>query len=128
MNSSAYAAVLVAGLLPLVCAGIAKMGRKDYDNHDPRAWATQLSGYRARAQSAQANCHEAFPFFAAGMLAALHAGVVPATVSMLGWVYVAIRLAYIWAYVSDRATLRSLVWLAGHGLVVSLFVLAMRAA
>ena len=127
MNSSAYAALLAAGLLPLLCAGLAKFGRKDYDNRDPRAWAAQLSGYRARAQSAQANGHESFPFFAAALLAALQAGVPAETVSWLGWVYVAVRLAYIWAYVRDRSTLRSWVWLVGHGLVVALLVLAIRA-
>ena len=126
--SMVVAPLLAAGLLPVLCAGIAKAGRKDYDNRDPRAWATQLEGYRARAQSAQANCHESFPFFAAALLAAVLAGVQADSVSTLGWLYVAVRLAYIWAYVSDRATLRSLIWLAGHAVIVWLLVTAMRAA
>lgn len=57
-----YAAILVAGLTPLVCAGIAKAGAKSYDNRDPRAWMAQQTGYRARANAAQANSLEAFPF------------------------------------------------------------------
>jgi uncharacterized MAPEG superfamily protein len=115
-------------LLPVVCAGIGKAGRKDYNNNDPRGWATQLTGYRARALAAQANSLEAFAFFAAGVLVALHAGVAADTLGTLCWVYVAARVAYIWTYVTDRATLRSLVWLVGHSIVVALFVLAMSAA
>lgn len=125
--NSVYLTVLVSGLLPMLCAGISKAGRKDYNNHDPRAWATQLTGYRARANAAQANSLEAFPFFAAAALVALHAGVSAETLSTLCWVYVASRVAYIWAYVTDRATLRSLVWVVGYGIVVALFVLAMSA-
>ena len=30
-----YGAVLVAGIMPVVCAGIAKSGFKGYDNSDP---------------------------------------------------------------------------------------------
>ena len=50
-----YATVLVAGLMPMVCAGIAKAGAKGYDNHNPRAWLAKQEGYRARANAAQAN-------------------------------------------------------------------------
>ena len=91
----------------MLCAGISKAGRKDYNNHDPRAWSAQLTGYRARANAAQANSLEAFPFFAAAVLVALHAGVAADTLSMLAWVFVAARIAYIWAYVTDRATRRA---------------------
>jgi uncharacterized MAPEG superfamily protein len=34
----AIASLLVAGLMPIVCAGIAKAGKKNYDNHNPREW------------------------------------------------------------------------------------------
>ena len=73
--NSVYLTVLISGFLPVLCAGISKAGRKDYNNHDPRAWSAQLTGYRARANAAQANSLEAFPFFAAAVLVALHAGV-----------------------------------------------------
>ena len=75
-----YGAVLVAGIMPVVCAGIAKSGLKGYDNSDPRAWLARQTGFRARANAAQANCFEAFPFFAVGVVLALLTGVDPATV------------------------------------------------
>ena len=94
-----YLSLLIAGLLPVICAGIAKAGRKDYDNRDPRAWMATQTGYRARANAAQANSLEAFPFFAAGVLLALMAGVDEAIIDVACLVFIAARLAYILAYV-----------------------------
>ena len=119
--------VLIAGLLPVLCAGIAKSGLKGYDNHNPRNWLKSQTGWRARADAAQNNSLEAFPFFAAAVLASLQAGVAPDTVAQLAVAFVLLRLAYIACYLSDRASLRSLVWMAGHGVIVALFVLAVRA-
>ena len=66
----AYWCILVAALLPILCAGLSKAGsfgksrhQGGYDNHNPRAWLQQQKGWRARANAAQANTHEALPFF-----------------------------------------------------------------
>lgn len=121
-------AVLVAGVLPIVCAAIAKWGFRGYDNHNPRAWLAQLTGYRARANAAQQNSLEAFPFFAAGAVFASLAGVDDARLLSLCWFFVGMRVAYIYCYVTDRATLRSVVWVLGYASVISLFVLAHQGA
>ena len=123
MNSSAMA-VLMAGLLPVVCAGIAKWGAKGYDNHDPRAWLARQQGYRARANAAQQNSLEAFPFFAVAVLLALHNGASPPVVSFWAWGFVGLRLLYIFCYVSDQATLRSIVWMLAWAVTIRLYVLA----
>ena len=65
------ATLLIAGLLPIVCAGIAKWRAKDYDNNQPRAWIEEQDDWRARANAAQQNSFEAFPLFAGGVLLAL---------------------------------------------------------
>lgn len=117
--------VLITGLLPIVCAGIAKSGAKGFDNHDPRAWMAKQAGRRALADAAQQNSFEAFPFFAAGVLLALHSGASQAQVAQWGWIFVALRVAYIYCYITDRATLRSLVWTLGLAAVIRLYVLAM---
>jgi uncharacterized MAPEG superfamily protein len=122
-----YLCLLIAGLLPVVCAGIAKAGLKDYDNHNPRAWLAKVTGFRARANAAQANSFEAFPFFASGVLLALHTGVDSARVDALAVAFVLARLGYIACYVADQATLRSLVWTVGMGCVVALHVSALMA-
>ena len=122
-----YLCLLIAGLLPVICAGIAKAGAKGYDNHDPRAWMAQLTGRRARADAAQANSFEAFPFFAAGILLALQAGVDTARIDALATIFVLARVVYIACYLNDRASLRSLFWTLGYLCVLSLFVLAILA-
>ena len=117
-------AVMVAGLLPIVCAGISKWGARDYDNHDPRAWMARQPGYRARAHAAEQNSLEAFPLFAVGVLMAFVAGARAETVALWAWVFVGLRLVYIYCYVSDRATLRSIVWMLGLAVTVRLYALA----
>jgi uncharacterized MAPEG superfamily protein len=120
-----YGAVLVAGVMPVVCAGIAKSGFQGYDNHDPRAWLARQTGFRARANAAQANCFEAFPFFAVGVILALLTGVDPATVDALSLFFVTMRIAYVYFYVTDKAKWRSVVWSAAYLTVIGLLAMAM---
>ena len=120
----AYFSVLVAGLLPVVCSGIAKAGWKDYDNRDPRAWLAHQTGFRARANAAQANSFEAFPFFAVGVVLAVLTQADARSVNLLALVFVASRLAYIACYLADKASARSLFWAVGYGATIWLYVLA----
>jgi uncharacterized MAPEG superfamily protein len=121
---SAALPVMVAGLLPIVCAGISKWGARDYDNRDPRAWLARQGSWRARANAAQNNSLEAFPLFAAAVLLALHSGADAAVVAQWAWLFVALRGAYIACYVTDRATWRSIVWLLGLIVVIRLYAMA----
>ena len=120
-----YGALLVAGLMPVVCAGIAKSGFKGYDNSDPRAWLAQQTGFRARANAAQANCFEAFPFFAVGVILALLTGVDPQLVDTLSLFFLAMRVAYVFFYITDKAKWRTMVWSAAYLTVVAFYALAM---
>ena len=103
--------VLIAAIMPVLTVGIAKWGPA-LDNNHPRDWAGTLQGYRRRAYAAHQNAYEAFPFFAAAVLAALirepSGGI--ASVDTLALVFVAARVAYTAAYVTDRATIRSVFW------------------
>ncbi len=121
-----YASVMVAGLMPMVCAGIAKFGAKSYNNHDPRAWLAQQTGFRARANAAQANCFEAFPFLAVGVVLALLTGVEPWLVDILAVLFVAARIAYVACYLADKALFRSIFWSVGYLSVIVFYVLAMQ--
>jgi uncharacterized MAPEG superfamily protein len=120
--------MLIAGVLPLVCAGIAKAGFKNYDSRDLRAWLSRQTGFRARANAAQANSFEAFPFAAVGVILAILADVDPVKTDLLSIGFVLARVAYIACYVEDKATWRSIVWTAGYGCVIALNVLAIQAA
>ncbi|MFM8795772.1 MAG: MAPEG family protein [Betaproteobacteria bacterium] len=125
-----HACILLACLLPIACAGIAKSRgfgkpRREggYDNHNPRAWLEQLQGFQARANAAQYNSFEALPVFIAGVLIAEHGGAAQATVDALAVAFILCRLGYIGAYVTDRANLRSLLWLVGLACCVVPFFL-----
>lgn len=120
--------LLVACLLPVGCAGLAKSKgfgkrRRDggFDNHNPRAWLANLNGWQARANAAQANSWEALPVFAAGLLVAHQHQAAQATVDTLALGFLAARLVFIGLYVADLATFRSLAWIAGLALSVALF-------
>ena len=115
--------VLVAGLLPFIAVGIAKWQR-GYDNNHPRDWENQLAGRQRRAHAAHLNSFESFPLFATAVLFALWTQVPPSWVSLLAGGHVALRCAYIWAYLEDKATLRSLIWMAALACSVALFVFA----
>ena len=122
----AYWCVLIAALLPMACALLAKGGAfRGRDNHDPRAWLARQSGWRARANAAQANGFEALPFFIGAVIIAHQLGAPQGRLDLLACAFVALRLAYIAFYVADRPTARSLVW--GLALLVNIAILLLGA-
>lgn len=125
--SIAHWCVLIAALLPVVCAGIAKSGSfgkpasaGGYDNGDPRAWLSRQSHWRARANAAQANSFEALPFFIGAVVMALQLDADPGRVDLLAAVFVLLRIAYIGLYVGGQATLRTLVWVGALGVNIAI--------
>ena len=117
----AFWCVLLAGLMPFVAVGIAKYDRS-YNNRTPRDWLAKQEGIRKRAYAAHLNCFESFPLFASGVIIAHLAAAPSAIINTLAAAFIAVRIVYVWCYLTDRASLRSLVWLAGLGLSVALFI------
>jgi uncharacterized MAPEG superfamily protein len=129
----AHWCLLLAALLPIVCAGIAKSGmmrvsRRDggYDNNDPRAWLARQGSWRARANHAQANSFEALPFFFAAVLAAQHLQASVLMLDLLAALFIALRVLYIYAYLVDRAGLRSVMWSLAFVVNVAILFLGFR--
>lgn len=124
----AYWCVLIAIILPYVCTSIAKAASGRFDrkaNHDPRGFQDGLQGLPRRAHAAQLNSFEALPGFAAAViLASLAGGAQQGTVDSLAVAFIVSRVLYILCYLGDYARLRSLVWIIGLVLVISLFVVA----
>ena len=129
----AYWCVLLAGILPLICSYVAKFGgvasgaageAARFDNHEPRAWLAKQTGFRARANAAQANSFEAFPFFAVGVVIAVAQHVPIAPIDALAVVFVVARILYIACYIGDRPRLRSPLWLVGFLATIGLYLYA----
>ena len=117
----AYWCVLFMGLFPYVAAGIAKKGFEGYDNGMPRQWLAKQTGFRARANAAQANLFESLPLFFAAVIIAHLEDASQARVDLLAIGFVLARIAYLVCYVANWPTTRSVVWLAGLACVVALF-------
>ena len=117
----AYWCVLFMGLFPYVAAGIAKKGFEGYDNGMPRQWLAKQTGFRARANAAQANLFESLPFFFAAVVIASIAHAPQNRVDLLAIGFVVARIAYLVCYVADWPSTRSFVWLAGLACVVAIF-------
>lgn len=124
----AYWCVLIAALLPIVCAGLAKrsaLGKSaqegGFDNHHPRAWLSRQTGASARANAAQANTFEALPFFIGAVVIAHQLGAAQMPLDGLASLFVVLRVLYIVMYMADLATARSVVW--GAALLVNIGIL-----
>ena len=127
----AYWAVLVAAVMPIVCAGIAKSGmfnkpRREggYDNDQPRAWLARQSDWRARANAAQANSFEALPFFIGAVIIAHQLGAPQLRVDVLAFLYVFMRVLYVMMYLANLASMRSIAWVLAFALNIAILFAA----
>jgi uncharacterized MAPEG superfamily protein len=116
----AYACVLFMGLFPYVAAGIAKKGFDQYDNSMPRQWLAKQTGFRARANAAQANLFESLPLFFAAVIIASINNAPQARIDLLAIGFVIARIAYLICYIANWPSTRSIVWLLGLICVVAI--------
>lgn len=114
--------VLAAALLPYLATTIAKAGGSRYNNRDPRAWLARQEGFRQRADHAQANSFEAFPFFAAAVIVAHWLQAPQERIDALAVIFIAARAGYLVAYLGDWHWARSIAWLIGWLACVFIFV------
>lgn len=118
--------IAAACLLPMMVALTPKVasfaGKDRYDNEAPREWAGRQAGWMKRAIAAHHNGFEALPLFIAAVILAQQAHANQDRIDILAMAFVVIRVTYSLIYISNLATLRTLVWLAGIG--VSLAILA----
>jgi uncharacterized MAPEG superfamily protein len=114
--------------MPYLWTAVAKSAGPRYDNRNVRAWQAKLEGLPLRAHAAHLNSFEAFPFFAAAVMAAIVAHADMQRVAMLSIAFVVARVAYGLVYLANVAVLRSLVWFVGLGCVVAILVAAIHAS
>ena len=111
------AKALIAALLPIACAGIAKWGmfnkpRREggYDNANPRTWLSRQTDWRARANAAQANTFEALPFFIGAVIIAHQLGAPQTRLDILAVLFVTFRIIFVAMYIAGLPTVRSAIW------------------
>ncbi len=129
----AYWCLLIAALLPIACAWLAKSGmlgkpRREggFDNANPRGWLARQKDWRARANAAQANSFEALPLFMASVIIAHQLGAPQGWLDILSFLFVVLRILYIMMYVAGIANIRSMVWAAAFAVNLGILFIGYR--
>lgn len=115
-----FAAVL---LYLLTVSPVKAVGYSAFDISNPRDPVFYTPGIRARALGAHINGIETFPFFAAAVLLAEFRSQPQHMIDLLAVAFVAVRVAFVAAYLANRATLRTLLWNLGFALNTAIFFL-----
>jgi uncharacterized MAPEG superfamily protein len=98
-------------------------GFRHFDNSRPRDPAFYDDLIRARALGAHQNGIEAFPFFAfAVLLAEFRLGPLR-LIDELAVLFLIVRIAYVFTYLGNRPTLRSILWSLGFAINIAIFFL-----
>jgi uncharacterized MAPEG superfamily protein len=94
-----------------------------FDNARPRDPAFYEDPIAARALGAHQNGIEAFPFFAIAVLLAEFRASPQNLVDELAILFVIVRIAYVFTYIGNRPTLRSILWSIGFAINIAIFFL-----
>ena len=110
-----YMCLLICMLLPIFWAGVSKYGYGDikYDNASPRDHLSSLSGKAKNAYNAEQNCYETFPAFAAAVIIAHQIGNDQFMLNMLCVVFLLTRILHGYFYITNKGSLRSIVFVLG---------------
>jgi uncharacterized MAPEG superfamily protein len=107
----------------LTIAPIKWIGFRRFDNSRPRDPGFYEDPIASRALGAHQNGIEAFPFFAIAVLLAEFHGGPQRLVNELAVLFLIVRIAYVFTYLGDRPTLRSILWALGFLINVAIFFL-----
>lgn len=99
------------------------IGARPFDNARPRDPGFYDDPIAARALGAHQNGIEAFPFFAVAVLLAEFRGGPQRLVNELAVLFLIVRIAYVFTYVGNRPTLRSILWGLGFLINIAIFFL-----
>ena len=118
----AYVCIVIALMLPIILAGIAKKESEvQINNNNPRDYIRNLNGKAKYAYGAEQNSYESFPPFAIAVIVAHLTGGTQLTVDILAGLYIFSRLMYIVFYLQGKGTLRSTTYMVGLISTIALF-------
>jgi uncharacterized MAPEG superfamily protein len=92
-----------------------------FDNSKPRNPAFYEEPIAARALGAHQNGIETFPFFAVAILLAEFRACPQNLINELAILFVIVRIAYVFTYIGNRPTLRSILWSIGFAINIAIF-------
>lgn len=107
----------------LTIAAVKWTGHRRFDNARPRDPEFYQDPIRARALGAHQNGIEAFPFFAAAVLLAEFRLGPLRLIDELAVLFLIVRIAYVFTYLGNRPTLRSILWSLGFAINIAIFFL-----
>jgi len=102
-------------------APVKAIGYKAFDNSNPRSPAFYKPGIATRALGAHLNGIETFPFFAVSVLLAEFRQLPQNWIDELAVAFVVIRLLFVVAYLTNRSTIRTLLWNLGFAVNAVIF-------
>lgn len=108
-------------LFLLTVAPVKAIRHKTFDNSNPRDPNFYKPGVSSRALGAHINGIETFPFFAVAVLLAEFRGAPQHLVDVLAVAFVAVRVAFILAYLANWPTTRTLLWNLGFLVNTAIF-------
>ena len=109
----------------LTIAPFKAIGLRRFDNSKPRDPAFYEDPIRARALGAHQNGIEAFPFFAVAVLLAEFRLGPLRLIDELAVLFLIVRIAYVFTYLGNRPTLRSILWSIGFAINLGIFFMPM---
>jgi len=105
----------------LTIAPVKAIGLRRFDNAKPRDPAFYDDPIAARALGAHLNGIEAFPFFAVAVLLAEFRAGPQHLIDELAVLFLIVRIAYVFTYLGNRPTLRSILWSIGFAINLGIF-------
>ncbi|KZN63186.1 hypothetical protein N473_17300 [Pseudoalteromonas luteoviolacea CPMOR-1] len=96
-----------------------------YDNKQPRAQQSQLSGLGARAVAAHYNCFESLIVFGIAVAIVLSTGTINITILGLAIAHIIARCVYCVCYWCDLDLLRSISWTVGVLCPIAMIVMCL---
>jgi len=105
----------------LTIASVKWIGFRQFDNSKPREPGFYEGPIRARALGAHQNGIEAFPFFAVAVLLAEFRLSPLRLIDELAVLFLIVRIAYVFTYLGNRPTLRTILWNIGFAINLAIF-------
>jgi uncharacterized MAPEG superfamily protein len=121
MTIAEWCVFAIVMLYLLSIAPIKWLRFRRFDNSKPRDPAFYDDPIAARSLGAHQNGIEAFPFFAAAILLAEFRACPQGLIDELAVLFVIVRIAYVFTYLGDRPTLRSILWSLGFAINIAIF-------